>query len=171
VKFKLMPYPSYGLYSNNKRYIKNMDIKAVIHFENANWVYLYPKMVMKVFGFYTQSLKSFGINKLCVINVDAVDFLFNDAEIQCETYNTLDECIGAHTGWNIVALQMSDNATNLKDFIHPVDKVLYVIGPDFTDWLVPNNATVINIPNVNPLPLWSHSVLSIVLYDRYLKCL
>ena len=62
----------------------------------------------------------------------------------------------------------------LKDYTHPEEDVLYVIGGDYSDIefdaCEANNADFVNISNGTDSPnLWSNVVAGIALRDRYIK--
>ena len=66
---------------------------------------------------------------------------------------------------------------SLKDFAHPADDVLYVVGSDYGQldfealsrggYLKDND--VVSIETPTSVPLWSHVALAITLYDRSVK--
>lgn len=85
-------------------------------------------------------------------------------------YESLAEALKGLTG-SIVCLSKSDpDAVELASFKHPEDAV-YIIGPDYSGYVVPEGASSVIIPTPGPeyVELWSQVVAGIVLFDRATK--
>jgi len=86
-------------------------------------------------------------------------------------YDSLSDALSGLSG-QVVCLhkEESPEGTPLETFEHPLDAV-YVIGPDYSGYDVPEGALEVGITTPGPeyLELWSHVVAGIVLYDRTKK--
>lgn len=124
---------------------------------------------------YIFTMEAFGADKLFIIGKPGISHGYN---IQHTEHDTLDGIFQANSNAKIVALVGSVpqgiTKVSLKDYIHPEEDVLYVIGGDYSDIefdvCKANNADFVNISNGTNSPnLWSNVVAGIALRDRYIK--
>jgi len=146
-------------------------IGVIVHWDNAAWIND-PDRIRTVMKFYTLTMKAFGLSHLDVITTE--DIAWADAEIEFDQFPTLEACINAHPDHKFVVLEKADNYpeetfTNIRDYIHPVDNVSYVIGSDYSqvNMSLFTNPDLITIDTPVSIPLWSHVVLGIMLAARH----
>jgi len=146
-------------------------IGVIVHWDNAAWIND-PDRIRTVMKFYTLTMKAFGLNILDVITNE--DIGWADAEIEFNTYPTLEACLAEHSGQTFVVLEKADNYpeeefTNIRDYIHHEDNVTYVIGSDYSqvNMSLFTDPDLITIDTPVSIPLWSHVVLGIMLAARY----
>jgi len=106
------------------------------------------------------SAKAFGVEKVVLVDVE-MDYVANSPK----TYVTLEEALAEFQGCEHVYLNPTDG-TPLKDFDHPADNVVYIVGSDYSEFVIPPGATSVHIESVVPTELYATTAVGIVLYDR-----
>jgi len=96
-----------------------------------------------------------------------------------EIHSSIHALMEAHLDHTFVFLEAERNIpeginyTELKDFEHPAENVIYVTGKDSgsipLDTLNLNNNHVVTIKTFNNYAMWAIIIAGIVLYDRYSK--
>ena len=89
------------------------------------------------------------------------------------TYATLEDAIAAYPGVPMVALE-EDGKTRLRDYVHPEDNIIYILGDN--DWRGLSNMPE-GIPKIRidtPVdclsrPLWDITAATCLAYDRCVK--
>lgn len=89
------------------------------------------------------------------------------------TYSTLEEAITAYPDARFVAFE-EDGETRLRDFVHPADNIIYIIGDNY--WRGTSNMPE-GIPKIRidtPVdcmtrPLWDITAATCLAYDRSVK--
>lgn len=109
-----------------------------------------------------------------------------DSQIVFETYPTLQAALKAHPEKTWVFIEFESCIPKdieyeyLRDFRHPSDEVIYVVGHDTSDiglkkldrkYLKGNHVITIKTPELYGYrsSLWAHICIMIVLYDRLIK--
>lgn len=130
---------------------------------------------------WSDTLGPLGADFFILIDEANLKPKFTHHKIKFETFSSLEEALNRHRDKRIVLLEAERNIpvgtkySYLKEFQHPKENVLYVIGPDtgcldiqklekeklFTD--------LVAIETEENFTLWSFIVAGIVLYDRRLK--
>jgi len=141
-----------------------------------------PKLIEKIISFWRINMKAFGVKKLIIVNIDNLPVACGDLEIEFEVYNTLEEVLKKYSDYTFVFLECAQQIDGidfipLKNFNHPTDNVLYIFGSDYSvlnlselkekGYLEDN--FVVSIETESKIPLWAHTAMSIVLYDRKVK--
>ena len=141
-----------------------------------------PKLIEKIISFWRLNMKAFGVKKLIIVNIDNLPVTCGDLEIEFEVYNTLEEVLKKYSDYTFVFLECAQQIDGidfipLKNFNHPTDNVLYIFGSDYSvlnlselkekGYLEGN--FVVSIGTGSTIPLWAHTAMSIVLYDRKVK--
>ena len=134
------------------------------------------------FDIWRMSLKAFGANAMIIIDntakKSADDYKHANQEIVIETHKTLDEALKANSKEKNIYLETKwtlpegTNASDLKDFDHPKDNVIYILGQASgfrEEDLKVEKKTVVYVPQVGKGAMWPVCVMSIVLYDRARK--
>jgi len=110
---------------------------------------------------YEYSCRAFEAEKIVVVDpADAVSLGISKAR-------NLETALRFFTGATPVLIHASGKE-ELSGFIHPIDAV-YIVGPDYGSFDLPENSKSVRIPVARPVELWAATALSIVLYDRYLR--
>jgi len=141
-----------------------------------------PRLIEKIISFWRINAKAFGIKKLIIVNIDDLPVTCGDLEIEFEVYHTLEEVLKKYSEYTFVFLECARKVEGidfipLKNFNHPTDNVLYIFGSDYSTlnlselkekgYLEDN--FVVSIETGSKIPLWAHTAMSIVLYDRKVK--
>lgn len=134
------------------------------------------------FGFHLwrETVKSIGCNYFGMIDITrnnaGAEFANNDEEIAYERFTSLEDAIAAHPNVTFVGLETQDVLQSmqqpivyLKDYVHPADNVIYVVGPDSIgiNTHIPG-MTWVTIPALRNT-LWSFAAACYTLYDRLIK--
>lgn len=104
--------------------------------------------------------EAFGVEQVVLVDGE-FDFTAN----QPKTCETLQEALQEFQGCEHVYLN-PEGGTLLKDFVHPADDVVYIVGGDYSALDVPPGATSVHIETVVPRELYATTAAGIVLYDR-----
>jgi hypothetical protein len=146
-------------------------VGVIVHWDNAAWIND-PERIRTVMKFYTLTMKAFGLGRLDVITTD--DIGWADTEIDFHTFPTLAACVAAHSGKTFVVLEKESNYpeetfTNIRDYTHPADDLMYVIGSDYSQVNLSDVPTpdLVTIDTPVSIALWSSVVLGIMLAERY----
>ena len=106
------------------------------------------------------SAKAFGVDTVVLVDRE-YDYVANSPK----TYETLEGALSEFQGCEHVYLDPV-GGTPLKDFKHPADNVVYIVGSDYAVFDVPPGATSVHIETVVPTELYATTAVGIVLYDR-----
>lgn len=128
---------------------------------------------------WKDTLKPFGATHLFFIDEEKLNPTCPDRDIIHKNYPSLTQMLKEHKTANFVLLIAERNLppntpfTNIKNFIHPKDNVIYVFGKD-SNTLNPKdfpskNRQIVTISTFEGLSLWSIVTTGIVLFDRQQK--
>jgi len=106
------------------------------------------------------SARAFGVDTVVLVDTE-MDFVANSPA----TYPTLWQALEEFQGCEHVYLN-PEGGTPLKDFEHPADNVVYIVGSDYAVFNIPPGATSVHIESVTPTELYATTAVGIVLYDR-----
>lgn len=121
------------------------------------------KMKRQMYQYYDFTAKAFGVEDLLLVDKD------DSCTIEPPNVFETKEAAFAKVSTACIPVYISENGKlDLKDFIHPTD-ALYIIGPNYTGYDVPEDAYSVRIETRGLVPLWSHVALGIVLADRVNK--
>lgn len=127
-----------------------------------------PKRWMSL---YSYTLRSFGVTDLIMIGTDIPDHV--PYGVNYRTYPELGVFLNDNPDVKLVALT-AQGTQSLKDYVHPVGDVLYVLGSDYGDVELKTlqargNCDFVRIDVMETGILWAHIALGIVLNDRSTK--
>lgn len=142
-----------------------------------------PRLIEKIISFWRINMKAFGVKKLIIVNIDHLPVSCGDLEIEFEVYDSLEEVLKKYSNYTFVFLECAQKEVEgidfipLKDFKHPEGDVLYIFGSDYSVLNLTElkekgyleNNFVVSIETETNIPLWAHTAMSIVLYDRKVK--
>jgi hypothetical protein len=143
------------------------NITVIVHWENADWVYKHKDATRKILKYYTHTLKSFGYNKLLLVDVDKTNPIISDAEIDFSVFPTLKKAMVSLKNFTFVFVENLPDAVNLKEFKHPKGDTCYIIGSDYGELIPGKKDLAVKIST--EIPLWSHVAMAIILNDRRQK--
>jgi hypothetical protein len=87
-----------------------------------------PQVQKKCFVRWSHTCKAFGVTDICLIDCDALNPWFGDAEVNLSVVGTLDEALALYQDKTPVFVEQG--GVPLPLFTHPDDPV-YVFGSDY----------------------------------------
>jgi hypothetical protein len=128
---------------------------------------------------WKDTIKPLGATNLFYIDEEGLNPKHGDESLPCKIYPALDDFIAEHKDKTLVYLEAKRNIPEaikyqeLKDFKHPKENVIYLLGKDSSslplETLPLKSNFVVSISTRDNLALWSIVVAGIVLYDRKVK--
>lgn len=116
----------------------------------------------QIYQYYDFTAKSFGVNDLLLVDRDSTCTICAP-----NIFGTLEEVLDKFK--HVTPVYISEKAkVDLENFGHPKD-ALYIVGPNYTGYDVPEEALGVRMDVEKKVPLWAHVALGIVLMDRVHK--
>lgn len=147
-------------------------IGLMFHYEEASFVTV-PYSLWDDIAF------SWGFDKLIIVDVDNIF----PKRVRETTFLTLEEAMEAYSGFQFIYLMPKNSIPKgmgyefLHEFTHPMDNVIYVLGPDVglksKDLNMDNDSKLLTIMtergNGAEHALWTIEVAMFIVYDRWFK--
>lgn len=128
---------------------------------------------------FKDTFRPLGATNLFFIDEEGLNPQSSDELLPATAFASLNDFINEHGNKTLVYLEAARNIPegidyqNLKDFQHPAEDVVYVLGKDSSSLplseLPLKNNYVVNIPTNDGLALWSVVAAGLTLYDRKIK--
>jgi len=148
-------------------------IGVIAYWEQIGVNTIYLKDIWK------DTIKPLGANLLYYVDEKGIAPEHNDVEIIYKTFSTLEKAIAENPEVTYVYLEAERNIprkikyTRLKDFAHPKEDVIYVLGKDSTELplakLPLKGNHVVTIDTFQGYAIWALVAAGIALYDRKVK--
>lgn len=147
-------------------------VTTVFHFTDFD---SYPggDLPQSTMSAWVHNVKAFGVDKIIMIDKTSFGigqyYKHTDETIIFERYETLEECMEIYKDSNWIFLEYKEDSEDLLEFKHP-DNPIYVVGPDFLSIITENEPDYwLKIPMLHHRPLYAHTAMMVVLYDRMIK--